>query len=65
MGMFDSIKNKATDLARGNADKVEQATDAALDKAADVVDDKTGGKFSSQVQQGRDAADSQIGEERL
>lgn len=65
MGVFDNIKNKATDLARDNADKVEQATDVALDKAADIANEKTGGKYADQVQKGRDVADGQIGQERL
>jgi hypothetical protein len=41
MGLFD----KAKDLAAENADAVEDA----IDKAADVVDDKTGGKHSDKI----------------
>ena len=37
MGLLDKIK----DLIGGNADKVKQG----VDKAADMVDEKTGGKF--------------------
>lgn len=63
MGMFDEIKNKAADALKQHGDKVEGATDSALDKAAGAIDDKTGGKFSGQVEQGRDFIDGKIGEE--
>lgn len=63
MGAFDNIKNKVTDMAKEHGDKLEGATDAALDKGADLIDDKTGGKFSDKIQQGRDIVDGKIGEE--
>ncbi len=44
MGFLDKIKN----LASKNADKVE----TAIDKAGDIVDQKTQGKYASQVEQG-------------
>ena len=52
MGMFDNIKDKAQDLVDGQGDKVGEG----LDKAADFVDDKTGGKYSDQIDQGADKA---------
>ena len=48
MGFLDKIK----DLASKNADKVE----TAIDKAGDVVDQKTQGKYASQVDKVQDAA---------
>jgi ABC-type transporter Mla subunit MlaD len=48
MGIFD----KAKQLAEDNADKL----DDAIDKVADVADDRTGGKFSDQIDKGADAA---------
>ena len=48
MGFLDKIK----DLASKNADKVE----TAIDKAGDVVDQKTQGKYTSQVDKVQDAA---------
>jgi MT0933-like antitoxin protein len=48
MGFLD----KAKDLLSQNADKVEQA----IDKAGDIVDEKTKGKYSSVVDQVQDAA---------
>ena len=48
MGLFD----KAKDLAGQHADKVGDA----IDKAADMVDEKTGGKYADQIDKGADAA---------
>lgn len=39
------IADKAKDLISGNADKVDEG----IDKAADLVDEKTGGKYTEQV----------------
>jgi MT0933-like antitoxin protein len=52
MGMFDNIKDKAQDLVDSQGDKVGEG----LDKAGDFVDDKTGGKYSEQIDQGADRA---------
>ncbi len=48
MGFLD----KAKDLLAKNSDKV----DTAIDKAGDFVDQKTQGKYASQVDQVQDAA---------
>ena len=48
MGLFD----KAKDLAQNNADKL----DGMIDKAADVVDEKTAGKYSDKIDKAADAA---------
>ena len=48
MGLLD----KAKGLIGKNADKVE----GAIDKAADVADDKTGGKYADQIDAGSDKA---------
>ncbi|MGB7359029.1 MAG: antitoxin, partial [Mycobacterium sp.] len=48
MGFLD----KAKDLLGKNADKV----DTAIDKAGDLVDKKTQGKYASQVNKVQDAA---------
>jgi len=45
MGLFDEIKDKATELIQGHSDQV----DDAVEKAGDLVDEKTGGQFSGQV----------------
>ncbi|MGO4617307.1 antitoxin [Nocardia sp. 2YAB30] len=49
---FKNLANKAIDLAQKNADKV----DAVIDKAGDLVDKKTDGKFVSQVDSAQEAA---------
>ena len=48
MGLLD----KAKDLLGKNAEKVE----GAIEKVTDVVDDKTGGKYSEQIDKGAEAA---------
>ena len=53
MGIFD----KAKDFASNNPDKVGQG----IDKAGDMIDEKTGGKYTSQVDQGQDFARGQFG----
>lgn len=51
MGIGDFV-DKAKDLAAENEDQV----DDAIDKAGDVIDEKTGGKYSDQVDKGQEAA---------
>jgi hypothetical protein len=48
MGLLDKIK----ELAGQHADKVE----GAIDKVAEVVDEKTGGKYADKIDQGVEAA---------
>ncbi|BBX29408.1 antitoxin [Mycolicibacterium alvei] len=55
MGFLD----KAKDLLSENAEKVEQA----IDKAGDVIDEKTQGKFSGAVDKAQEAAKNAINKE--
>jgi len=55
MGFMDKVKG----LLSGNADKV----DAAIDKAGDIVDDKTQGKYKDTVDKVQDAAKKAVDEE--
>ncbi len=48
MGLLD----KAKELLGKHEEKVEDA----IDKVADVVDDKTGGKYADQIDKGAEAA---------
>jgi hypothetical protein len=48
MGIFD----KAKDALSGQQDKV----DAGVEKAGDMVDERTEGKYAEQVDQGQDMA---------
>ncbi|MGI8458605.1 MAG: antitoxin [Propionibacteriaceae bacterium] len=52
MGIFD----KAKDLIGQHNDKVDQG----IDKAGDVVDQKTGGTHGSQIDQGGEALKSRL-----
>lgn len=55
MGFLDKLKGlgkKANDLADQHEDKIVDG----IDKAADVVDDKTGGKHTDKIDQGADKA---------
>ncbi|MFV0426189.1 MAG: antitoxin [Beutenbergiaceae bacterium] len=56
---FDEIKDKVTG-ALGD----EEKSDSLLDKAEDLINDKTGGKFADQVGKGRDFIDGQVGDEK-
>jgi hypothetical protein len=47
VGLLDDLKGKAQGLIRGN----EQAIKDGINKAGDFVDSKTGGKYTSQVDQ--------------
>ncbi|MFH9352587.1 antitoxin [Kitasatospora sp. NPDC017646] len=53
--MFESLRNladKATDLAREHSDVLGQG----LEKVGDVVDDRTDGKYSGQIDTGVEKA---------
>jgi hypothetical protein len=52
MGMFDKMK----DLASDHAEQVEEG----LDKAADVVKDKTGGKHDDMIDKAKDTVSDQL-----
>lgn len=56
---FKNLANKAMDLAQQNSDKVEMA----IDKAGDLVDKQTDGKFVGQVDAAQDAAKKAIRKE--
>ncbi|MCB1246643.1 MAG: antitoxin [Acidimicrobiia bacterium] len=51
MGLGDMM-DKAKDLASENADTVKEG----IDKAADFVDEKTGGSYTDQIDEGADKA---------
>lgn len=56
MGFLD----KAKDLAKTQTDKVA----GLVDKAGDVIDEKTGGKFTSKIEQAEEKV-TEIVEEKL
>jgi hypothetical protein len=53
------FRDKVKGLLSGNADKVH----AAIDKAGDIVDDKTQGKYKDTVDKVQDAAKKAVDEE--
>ena len=52
----DEAKDKAEDLAEEHGDKAK----LGIDKAADVIDDKTGGKHTEKIEDGADKAKDAI-----
>ena len=52
MGFLDKLKNLAS--------KNKGAVDSAIDKAGDIVDQKTQGKYSSTVDKVQDAAKNAV-----
>jgi hypothetical protein len=52
MGFLDKLKRKAGDVAEEHGDKI----DDAIDKGADIVDEKTGGKHTEKIESGADKA---------
>jgi MT0933-like antitoxin protein len=58
-GILDKVKEVAerfSDKVRGLFSQHSDHADAAIDKAGDAVDDKTGGKYSEHVDKSQDAA---------
>jgi hypothetical protein len=62
MGMFDEIKDKATDLAGQHQDKIETVSDQAIEKAGDAVDSATGERFAEQVEAVQAQVDERFGQ---
>lgn len=58
MGL-DDIKKKVT-----GALSDEERTDAHLDKGADAINERTGGKHADKVSKAREFLDSKLGDER-
>jgi hypothetical protein len=53
------LGNKAKDAL--NSEQGEKRSDQALDKAEQLADDKTGGKYDEQTDKAGDMADKRIG----
>ena len=50
MGVFDNMKDKVSELVDQHGDQVGDG----VDKACDLVDEKTGGQYADKVDQGQD-----------
>jgi len=57
MGFLDDAIGKAKDAASEHSDQVA----SALDKAGEIADQKTGGKFGDQIDSGVDKAKDALG----
>jgi hypothetical protein len=53
---MNEMKDKATDALGKHGDKADQG----IDKAQQMVDDRTGNKYSDQIQKGADAAKDRV-----
>ena len=63
MGMFDNLKGKADQLkekASGLVDQHGDNIDQGLDKAGEIVDQKTGGKYTDKIATGKTKAREQL-----
>ncbi|MFV0461123.1 MAG: antitoxin [Actinomycetales bacterium] len=61
-GMFDNIRDKASEAMANNPDKVEEVSDQVIERAGDAADKATGGKFTSQIDSAERQVDERIGE---
>lgn len=57
MGLFDSAKDKATEFANDNPDKLRDG----VEKGGDFVDSKTGDKYAEHVDKGQAAIGDKFG----
>lgn len=60
MGFLDKALGKTKEALSQNADKVEQA----IDKAGDIIDEKTRGKYAGTVDKVQDAAKNVVEKNR-
>ncbi|HET8930790.1 MAG TPA: antitoxin [Acidimicrobiales bacterium] len=60
MGLLDKFKDKADDAKKLAGDHAEQISDG-IDKGADFVDDKTGGKHTDKIDKAADKAKDALG----
>jgi hypothetical protein len=56
---FGELGKKAKDFL--DTEEGEKKSDAVFDKAAEFLDEKTGGKHAAQIDKGRDFADDHVG----
>lgn len=62
MGMFDKMKDKASELAGQHGDQVEEYSDQGLDRGEQMAEDRFGDQHADQVDKGRDMLDERIGD---
>ena len=62
MGIFDSAKDKAAELNEQHGDKIEGASDQAIQQGGQFADEKTGGQHSDKIEQGKQGVDERLGD---
>lgn len=62
MSQFDNLAGKAAELNEQHGDKIEGASDSALDNAANFANEKSGGKFGEQIDQAKQHGDNSLGD---
>ncbi|WP_168581742.1 antitoxin [Gephyromycinifex aptenodytis] len=62
MGHFDGLKDKASELKEQHGDKIESASDQAIQKVGGAVDERTGGEHADKIKQATDKADEYVGD---
>lgn len=60
MGLLDDAKGLA-DKAKGLVEGHEDQVDQAVEKAGDLIDDKTGDKYKGQIDQGQKFVEEKLG----
>lgn len=60
MGMFDNLKDQALKAAKEHHEVVENVAEQGVEKAGDLVDGATGGKYATQVDAVQAKAPEQI-----
>ncbi len=62
MSQFEGLAGKAAELNAQHGDKIEGASDQAIQQGGDRLDQATGGKFAGQVDQAQAAGDEKVGD---
>ncbi|MQA24856.1 MAG: antitoxin [Micromonosporaceae bacterium] len=57
---FENMKDKGKEAAKQHGDKVDQG----LEKGKEIADEKTGGKYSEQIDKGAEKARGHLEENR-
>lgn len=62
MSQFDGLADQANNLNQQHGDKVEGASDQAVQQAGDFAEGKAGGQHADKIDQAQQAADERIGD---
>ncbi len=62
MSQFDGLAGKADELNQQHGDKIEGASDQAIQQGGQFADEKTGGQHSDKIEQGKQGVDERLGD---